>query len=87
MVSKMTGAMKKRGSSLSKKGDNWLLGEFQIALAISCDANLPLVGEFLRFCCQNSHFRELSKSVETILGGWGCAMHIQVVQMKLIDCL
>ena len=39
------------------------------------DANFPLFGEFRRFCCQKSHFRELPKSVETIQGGmrggWG----------------
>ena len=30
------------------------------------DANLPLFGEFRRFCCQKNHFRESPKSVETI---------------------
>ena len=32
----------------------------------SSDGNLPLFGEFRQFCCQKSHFRDSSKSVETI---------------------
>ena len=51
---------------------------------ISSDANLPLFGEFRRFCCQKSHFRESSKSVETIWRGYGSGlgvtMHIQVIE-------
>ena len=40
--------------------------QFLLADEFSSDANLPLCGEFRRFCCQKSHFRESSKSVETI---------------------
>ena len=32
------------------------------------DANFPLSGEFRRFCCQKSHFRESSKSKDSLEG-------------------
>ena len=65
-----------------KSSCKYLYIKLAVSNSSNCiDANLPLFGEFRRFCCQKCHFCESPKSVEKIwggmIGGWGCTLHIR----------